>query len=259
MVAQTAPGRATPPAPTPFEEYSFESEEAGPKPVPRRQAYATPGPDLTAFTFEAEGEKDNAPAKKVANVTVVPSEWEDVKQQQELHALRRHMKRAAELTQRFPDLLRDPEIDAAANVIADARARASPAPTAIARDRAAPAFAAAVRTGRATWSDEMKKTKAEGRRNPAQFIREEYALELSAGILTRDGLPQIDYALAKAYASWIRPARHPEDAVWPEHDGKQREHKQRLAKMTKSERVEYERSLDAKHQATYAAQFRHSG
>lgn len=137
------------------------------------------------------------------------AQLKDVEQQEELHELRRVMKRAAELAQRFPDLLRDPEIDAAAGVIADARATASPAPTAIARDKAAPAFAAAARAGRATWSDEMKKTKAEGRRNPAQFIRDEYALELAAGILTRAALKDADFRLAEALAVWIH--RHPED------------------------------------------------
>ena len=59
-----------------------------------------------------------------------------------------------------------------------------------------------------SWTDEMKKTKAEGRRNPSQFIRDEYADELSAGTLARKDLP-LD--ISEAYASWIRPSRHPED------------------------------------------------
>lgn len=66
------------------------------------------------------------------------------------------------------------------------------------------------RRPRAKWAEETKLTKAEGRRNPAQFIREEYAQELAAGTLTRADLKTEDsQTLYDAYVGWIR--RHPED------------------------------------------------
>jgi hypothetical protein len=52
------------------------------------------------------------------------------------------------------------------------------------------------------------------RENPVQFIRRVYAHELGLGTLERRLLSTYDFSLSKAYASWIRPERHPEDAIW---------------------------------------------
>ena len=65
-------------------------------------------------------------------------------------------------------------------------------------------------SARSKWSDETKKKKAEGRRNPAQFIREEFKEELEAGTLARADLKSLDSEkLYHAYGVWI--GRHPED------------------------------------------------
>ena len=77
---------------------------------------------------------------------------------------------------------------------------------------------------RATWSDEMKKTKAEGRRNPAQFTFDEYGEDLNTGRLTRADIRTLDRQLYQALATWVR--RLPEDdeqlkdddiALWAKH------------------------------------------
>lgn len=66
---------------------------------------------------------------------------------------------------------------------------------------------------RKKWSEEMKHSKAEGKRDPAQFIREEFAEELVAGILCRSMLSSVDFPLSKAYGNWIKPDRNPTDTV----------------------------------------------
>lgn len=57
------------------------------------------------------------------------------------------------------------------------------------------------------------RNRPEGRAiNPAQFIRTVYAPWIDRG-LTRQHVGQLDDALGKAYSQWIRPERHPEDAI----------------------------------------------
>ncbi|MGB5068119.1 MAG: hypothetical protein WBO29_12205, partial [Albidovulum sp.] len=64
-------------------------------------------------------------------------------------------------------------------------------------------------TGKRPWSKEMKITKAEGRRNPATFVKEVYEAEIMNRSLTRSSLEKADPALSRAYATWIH--RHPAD------------------------------------------------
>lgn len=62
-------------------------------------------------------------------------------------------------------------------------------------------------TPRVLWSDKA----ARKGRNPAQFIREEYAEELKSGLLSSPILLKMDPNLYTAYKSWIKNSRHPED------------------------------------------------
>lgn len=57
---------------------------------------------------------------------------------------------------------------------------------------------------RAKWSDETKKTNAEGRRNPIQFVFDLYRDDLDAGRLTRADIRQLDRQLYQAIATWVR-------------------------------------------------------
>lgn len=146
-----------------------------------------------------------------------------------LELLLGHIKAILEDIRKYPELTQEPLVKELAQALS--------APFA----KAAKPFA-----GKPKWSDEMEKAKAEGRRNPAQFIREEYAKELEAGALTRADLPSDLY---QAYANWIRPTRHPEDCIWPDVDGKT--NRSPLSGLPPEEQLSHKRALNAAHQANY--------
>lgn len=95
--------------------------------------------------------------------------------------------------------------------------------------------------GRERWAP----TKGGPYDNPAAFIRRVYGAELDAGTLKREELSSIDYKLSVAYASWIRPGRHPEDSIWPDVDGSRRQDRELLSSMSAEQRLQRDRARQA--------------
>lgn len=111
--------------------------------------------------------------------------------------------------------------------------------------------------GRKPWAEEMERTKSEGKRNPATFIREVYADGVSTRALQRWMLWSIDYALAEAFASWIK--RHAEDRDLlpagrsPPGFGAKRGRK-KLSSLSDKERQARDRLTDEERQALFRRQ-----
>ncbi len=111
--------------------------------------------------------------------------------------------------------------------------------------------------GRKPWAEEMELTKSEGKRNPARFIQEVYADGVSTCTLQRWMLWSIDYALAEAFASWIK--RHAEDRNLlpagrsPPGFGEKRGRK-KLSSLSDKERQARDRLTDAEREALFRRQ-----
>lgn len=146
----------------------------------------------------------------------------------------------AKIIEQHPDIAEDVRRELGATATTAFQENASPRPH------------PAIRPDRPKWSDKA----ARKGRNPVQFIRDEYHDELVAGTLSRNSLTRLDFDLASAYASWIRPARHPEDALWPDIDGTRRIDRNATAAMSAEELVTHRRRKDAERQAKFAAKHR---